>query len=155
MILNIDDVVEVRISDVNDDGLAVEIGDYNGTVRIIDLDWNTVGLIDRIYKEFKPLDNVVVKIMAIKGKCFLASIRDLFPEKNPWNKSEQYSSGACFTGKITQVASFGYFLELNTGARALLKQTPDIKGEYRVGQCLEVVISDVDISLHKIIVEVH
>jgi ribosomal protein S1 len=150
--LNINDVVEVKITDVNDDGLGVEIGDYKGFVRIVDLDWNTVGLIDRIYRDFNLLDTVTVKIMAVQGQRFWASIRELFPEKNPWSNPEIYSLGANFSGEIKQVTSFGYFVELDTGAQALLKKSPGRGGEYRVGQYLDLVVSEVDPSLHKIIV---
>ncbi|NRA15569.1 MAG: S1 RNA-binding domain-containing protein [Oceanospirillaceae bacterium] len=150
---NIGRVVNVQIKKVTDDGLEVTFNNFEGVVRIIDLAWDTKGLLEVIYTRYKPFDVIKVKIMAADETKFLASVRDMFPEENPWNDPTKYILGNKFNAGITDIKSFGYILKLDTGATALLKKNNDHKSDYKLEQNLMVVVCEVDPSIHKIIVE--
>lgn len=153
MIIRVGDNIKVKVTNVTDDGLDVTHNNFQGLVRIIDLDWDTHGLLERIYECYSPLDQIDVKVMAVDGNRFRGSVKDLYPEKNPWRNPEIYKIGSVFKGCIFKETDFGYFLKLNTGAISLLKKPVIVSAHYEEGDSVEIVVSSVDSALEKLIVE--
>lgn len=78
---------------------------------------------------------------------------------NPWlNIEDKYEIGQTIKRKINSITSFGLFLELDSGIDGLVhitdvswtKRIEDLRKIYSVGQEIEVVILDIDKSLHKV-----
>lgn len=151
MTLQKDSVVDVEVTRVSDDGLDVELNGYSGVVRIIDLAWDTHGLLETIYRDFKVGDNIKVKVMAIDGNRFLGSIKDLHPDNNPWNEPSIYQIGNKFKAVVEREVDFGYFVRLETGAVALMQK----KGckKYHPGNEVDVLVTNIDSKLQKLLVE--
>lgn len=114
--------IRVTVIKVHEAGLDVKFDGFTGIVRIIDLDWDTHGLLEKMYATYKPSDQIEVKVTAVNGNRFLGSVKDLRPDDNPWKDCEIYEKDKIFEGLVIKEAPFGFFIKLNTGAVSLLKK---------------------------------
>jgi len=148
----IGDVIRVRVVNITDSGLGVVKNGSEGLVRIIDLDWDTHGVLKRMYKDYNCSDEIDVKIVAIAGNRFRGSVKDIHPEKNPWSNPSRYRTGEAFNGVVSKETEFGYFIKLSTGAVSLLMKKEGKESKLKVGASVEVILDSVDLSLEKLIV---
>jgi len=148
----IGNIVRVKVVNITDSGLEVVKNGCEGIVRIIDLDWDAHGLLKRMYNDYGCSDEIDVKIIAISDNRFRGSIKDIYPEKNPWSNPGIYRTGEAFNGVVSREAEFGYFIKLSTGAVSLLMKKESKGLKLKVGSTIEVVLESVDPSLEKLIV---
>ena len=151
MIINLHEKISAEITAISDEGMKLKYEAYIGRLRVIDYEWDCVGVIERINKKYKVGDFIEVVVINISDELFLASHKDCFPELNPWRNPELYVVGKTFDAVITEKVYFGYFLKLSTGATALLKKN-DSPDNLNVNEEIKVAIKEVDFGLEKIIV---
>ena len=152
MTLEAHSIVDAKITKVSDAGLDVVVGENaKGVVRIIDLAWDTHGILESMYDEYHTGDVIKIKVMAVNEDRFLGSVKDLYPDKNPWKNPGYYKVGDKHLGRIKRVADFGYFISLESGAVALMLKDGVNLGDVD-DQEIEVVITQVDTDLQKIMV---
>lgn len=144
------DIIKSVITDLSDVGLEVSHNGYRGTVRIIDIEWNLYGCVKRMHQSYQKGDKIDVLVTAAVDDTFLASIKDLSPEDNPWYRPEIYEKGNIFDGEIIQETDFGYFIKLSSDAEALLLK--ENSGKHKTGKSIRVKIDHSDPSKEKIIV---
>ncbi|WP_353375025.1 S1 RNA-binding domain-containing protein [Microbulbifer sp. NBRC 101763] len=152
MDFKIGDIIRVKVENVNDSGLEVVKDGCKGVVRIIDLDWDTYGILEKMYDDYSCSDEVDVKVVAIADNRFRGSVKDIYPEKIPWSNPSIYRAGEAFNGIVSREAEFGYFIKLSTGAVSLLMKKESEDSKLKVGASIEVIIESVDPSLEKLIV---
>lgn len=132
--------------------IGVEEG-IDGLVHVSDLSWKKIKHPSEIVKKGQEMEAVVVNIDAL-ARRFSLSVKAL--EKNPWDGvSERYKPGMTVEGKVTSVAEFGAFVELEIGLEGLVHiselSRAKMKGSgLAPGDVVEVEILNVDPEDNKI-----
>jgi small subunit ribosomal protein S1 len=135
-------------------GAFVDVGGIEGLVPLKEMSHNRA---DGPSDVFKAGEATRVKVVMIddKGKVWL-SRKATIPD--PWQQvAQRYATGTRHTGKIARLLPFGAFVELEPGVDGLI-HTQDLSikrietpGEVvKVGDSIDVVVSHVDASQHKI-----
>lgn len=110
-----------RIRQITDFGLFVNLGGLDGLVHLSELSW---GRIENPAEVFKVGQRIKVKVLDVEPQRqrIALSIKALKPD--PWLTVEQrYKVGQLVEGKISQMADFGIFVELEPGVEGLLHNT--------------------------------
>jgi small subunit ribosomal protein S1 len=111
-------IVTGRVTSVRDFGAFVDLGaGVQGLLHVSEMGWSRVSDPSQL---LKPGDEVTVKVLQAdeaKEKISLG-LKQLTPD--PWAKvPSTYEIGRVVTGRITRVAEFGAFVELEPGIEAL------------------------------------
>ncbi len=133
-------VIEAPIKTVTDFGIFVEVTeDIDGFIHISDLSWGKLAHPSDKFKVGDVVRAVVLKIDPEKERLNLG-IKQLYP--NPWETApEKYPVGAVVAGKISKVADFGLFVEIEEGLEGLVhvseigpEKLKSPVGHFEVGQ---------------------
>ncbi len=136
------------VKNITDFGLFIGIEEgIDGLVHISDLTWKKVKHPSELYKKGQEVEASVLNIDK-RAQRFSLSTKVL--EKNPWdNVEERYKPGMIVEGRVTGVADFGAFVELEDGLEGLVHiseiNRDKQKGEGVVeGDIVEVEVLNVD-----------
>ena len=147
-------VIEGVIKNITDFGIFVGVEEgIDGLVHISDLTWKKVKHPTDLFKKGQEVTAEVLNIDAEK-KRFSLSTKQL--EKNPWEGvQERYTPGMIVEGRITSVADFGAFVELEEGLEGLVHISELNLGkkkgsEPKCGDLVEVEVLNVDSDDNKI-----
>src|SRR6267143_930422 len=110
-------VLPGRVASVMAYGAFVDLGGgVQGLLHVSEMGWSRVGNpLDVVW----PGDTITVKVLRVgdDGKISLG-LKQL--QADPWSTvAEKYKVGQALTGKVTRVADFGAFVELEPGIEAL------------------------------------
>jgi len=112
---------EVRhgvVKGITDFGAFVDVGGVDGLLHVSELSWGRVDHPSQVLKEGEEIDVKVLRVDHEKGKISLG-LKQILPD--PWNKvAERYQVGAVVTGKVTRLAPFGAFVQLEPGVEGLV-----------------------------------
>ncbi|MFO7839606.1 MAG: S1 RNA-binding domain-containing protein [Desulfosalsimonadaceae bacterium] len=123
-------VIAGKIKKIKDFGIFVAIEEgINGLVHVSDLSWGQE--IKKPSEHYKKGDTVEAKILDIdrENQRVRLGIKQLYP--HPWQELVQrYLPGARVSGKVSSVASFGLFVEIEEGVQGLVhvSEVPAEKG---------------------------
>lgn len=111
-------VLKGRVASIRDFGAFVDLGaGIQGLIHISEMSWSRVSSPSEIVK---PGEEITVKVLRVdesKQKIALG-LKQL--SEDPWLKAgEVYKVGQRRTGRVTRVADFGAFVELEPGVEAL------------------------------------
>ena len=111
-------VLTGRVTSVRDYGAFVDLGaGVQGLLHVSEMGWSRVENPGEIVK---PGDEVTVKVLRVdddKQKIALG-LKQL--QADPWSKVEAtYAAGQVVSGRVTRLAEFGAFVELQPGIEAL------------------------------------
>ena len=111
-------IVTGRVASVREFGAFVDLGGgVQGLLHISEMGWSRVSDASHVVK---PGDEITVTVLRVdddKHKISLG-LRQLTPD--PWSRVEdKYSVGQVVSGRVTRVAQFGAFVELEPGIEAL------------------------------------
>jgi small subunit ribosomal protein S1 len=149
-------VITGRVASVRDFGAFVELGGgVQGLLHVSEMAWDRVTDASQVAK---PGDVITVKVLRVdsdKQKISLG-LKQLLAD--PWSKvPATYTAGQVCSGRITRVAEFGAFVELEPGVEGLvplsesgIARGADVKKTFPVGKDVDVVILDVDVDAHRI-----
>jgi ribosomal protein S1 len=106
----------------------------------------------------KPGDEVTVKVLRVDAEKQKISLGLKQLLDDPWAKAgETYQSGQLRKGRVTRVAEFGVFVELEPGVQGLVPMSEtgvsrdmDVRKAFPVGRDIEVVVLEVDQSARRI-----
>lgn len=116
--LVIDKIVECKITDIMDFGLAVAIGSLRGFIHISEISWKRLEKLTDEFKIGETIKAVVVSLDDAKKNIKL-SIKKL--EKDPWSSLEkEYKVGDEVDGVVTKVLQYGAFVEIKPGVEGLV-----------------------------------
>lgn len=143
-------VIEGTIKNLTDYGAFVDIGGIDGLLHVTDMSW---GRLLNPSEMFKVGDNVQVKVLKLDKEKEKVSLgyKQLIPD--PWSSVvEIYPVGAKIKGKISSVAEYGAFIELEPGVEGLVhvsemswsKRSKSPKQMYKPGEEVEVQVLGVD-----------
>ncbi len=146
--------VSGQIKNITDFGVFIGVEDgIDGLVHVSDLSWKKIKHPSEIFKKGQEVEAVVLNVDS-QNRRFSLSIKLL--ERNPWEGvHERYKPGMIVDGKVTSVAEFGAFIELEAGLEGLVHVSELGRGKKRgadikVGDIVEVEILNVDPEDNKI-----
>jgi small subunit ribosomal protein S1 len=144
------------IRNITNFGIFVGVEDgIDGLVHVSDISW-TQKIKDpkELFKKGDELEAVVLKVDKESEK-FSLGLKQL--EKNPWEAlPEKYPVGTKIKGKVTSVADFGVFVELEEGIEGLVyasevgKDVENLREVVKVGEEVEALIVRIDPTEQKI-----
>lgn len=136
-----------EITSVTPFGVFVKFDYLEGMVHISELSWERV---TDPKKGFKIGDGLKVQIIEVnedEGKIILSHKRTL---PNPWeNVAKKYPEGTKVKGKVTKIADFGAFVELEPGVEGLIHVT-ETTGPLAEGDEVEARVIGVDSKHQKL-----
>jgi small subunit ribosomal protein S1 len=143
-------VIEGTIKNLTDYGAFVDIGGIDGLLHVTDMSW---GRLMNPGEMFKVGDTVQVKVLKLDKEKEKVSLgyKQLIPD--PWSSVvEIYPVGARLKGKISSVAEYGAFIELEPGVEGLVhvsemswsKRSKSPKQMFKPGEEVEVQVLGVD-----------
>lgn len=147
-------VIEVTVTNVTSYGCYVETDGVSGLVVLGELSWFRVANASDVVQKG---DRVPCKVIGYPGNnteatYFLGSLRKAHAEDNPWRDPKVYSVGVEFRGIVVLRMSYGFFVQHPMKAVGLL-QMDTIDSNLKIGDEIDVVISEVDLVAEQFLVE--
>lgn len=106
------------VKTIKDYGAFVDLGGADGFLHIGEMSWTRVKHPSEVLKEGDQVEVVVLSLDREKQKIGLG-MRQL--ARNPWADVEaRYATGTNVTGKVTRLADFGAFVELEQGVEGMV-----------------------------------
>jgi len=149
--------VKGKIRNLTDYGLFVELEDgIDGLVHVSDMSWTKrIGHPKDVFKKGEKVEAVVLAVDANNRRISLG-IKQLVPD--PWDDiAAKYAPEAVMTGKVTKIANFGLFVEIDADLEGLVHISEIAIGEgekledkFKVGDEVKVKVLKVDSIQHKI-----
>lgn len=143
-------VITGRVTSVREFGAFVDLGGgVQGLLHISEMAWARVADASQIVK---PGDEITVKVLRVDADKQKISLGLKQLADDPWSAAGvKYKAGQLLTGRVTRVADFGPFVELEPGIEGLVPlsesgvaRDADVRKAFRVGDEVQVVILDVD-----------
>jgi small subunit ribosomal protein S1 len=107
-----------RVSSLTDFGAFVDLGGADGLIHLSELSWGQVQHPSQVLRVGQEVDVRVVGVDRENKKIAL-SLKQV--EENPWTRIEQkYHVGDTVPARITKLAQFGAFAELEPGVEGLV-----------------------------------
>ncbi len=107
-----------RVRELRDFGAFVDLGGGDGLVHISELAWHRVEHPKEVLRVGQEVRVYVLKVNR-KRKRVALSLKRLAP--HPWTTiEERYQENQLVEGKVTRIASFGAFIEIEPGIEGLL-----------------------------------
>ncbi|MCS7249393.1 MAG: 30S ribosomal protein S1 [candidate division WOR-3 bacterium] len=116
--VKVGDVVTARVKSLTDFGAFVEIEGVDALLHVSDISWNKV-----VHpSEVLSIDQEIkVKILAIDEKSYRITVGMKQLQPHPWDViEEKYPVGSRVKGKVTSLAEYGAFVELEKGVEGLI-----------------------------------
>lgn len=107
-----------RVTSIRDFGAFVDLGaGVQGMVHVSEMSWSRVSTPSEIVK---PGEEITVKVLRVDEDKQKISLGLKQLSVDPWSRAcDTYQEGQRVTGRITRVAEFGAFVELEPGIDAL------------------------------------
>jgi small subunit ribosomal protein S1 len=111
-------VLTGRVASVREFGAFIDLGGgVQGLLHISEMGWSRVSDPSQL---LKPGDEITVKVLQVDGPKGKISLGLKQLSEDPWSKvAGSYEPGQVHEGRITRVAEFGAFIELEPGVEAL------------------------------------
>lgn len=149
--------VKGKVRNMTDYGVFVELEDgIDGLVHVSDISWTKrIGHPKDVFKKGEKIDAVVLAVDAANRRISLG-VKQLAAD--PWDEiAGKYAPDSIMNGKVTKVANFGLFMEIDKDLEGLvhISEIPLSEGEkleekYKVGDEYKVKVLKVDALQHKI-----
>lgn len=140
--------IKGRVKNITDFGVFIGVEEgIDGLVHVSDLSWKKTANPSEVYKKGQEIEAIVVNVDAV-GRRFSLSTKLL--EKNPWEGvEEKYKPGMTVEGRVTSLAEFGAFVELESGLEGLVHISELNRGKKKgssvqAGDIVEVEVLNVD-----------
>src|SRR3954465_12826419 len=111
-------IITGRVASVRDFGAFIDLGGgLQGLLHVSEMGWSRVADAAQV---LKPGEEITVKVLRVDegGQKISLGLKQL--SEDPWSRvSERYTVGQVHTGRVTRLAEFGAFVELEPGIEAL------------------------------------
>jgi small subunit ribosomal protein S1 len=143
------------VRSVKDFGAFVDIGGVDGLLHVSEMSWERIPDATKVMQIGQSVKVVVLKIDREKRKVGLGA-KQL--TSSPWDDIEtKYPPGNTVTGKVSRVAEFGAFVELEQAVEGLIhiselapQRVRRVTDIVKVGQDVQVVVLNVDAAARRI-----
>ena len=148
-------VITGRVVSVRDFGAFVDLGGVQGLLHISEMSWARVSDASQVVR---PGDEIAVKVLRVDADTQKISLGLKQLLGDPWSKAgETYETGQLRKGRVSRVADFGVFVELEPGVEALIPASEtgvgrdgDLKKAFPIGSDVHAVVLDVDAAARRI-----
>ena len=150
------DILEGVVKNITDYGAFIDLGNVDGLLHVTDISWSRINHPSEVLTFGQNIKVVVIKFNEETRRISLG-MKQL--DANPWdNVAEKFPVGKTMSGKVTNIADYGVFIELQDGIEGLVhsseiswgKTNQNPKKLLTIGQEVEFVILDVDTERHRI-----
>ena len=112
------EVREGVVKNITDYGAFVDLGGIDGLLHVTDMSWSRVGHPSEVVDVGQTVKVQIIKINKETQRISLG-MKQL--QADPWEGVEaKYPVGATFTGRVTNIAEYGAFVELEPGVEGLV-----------------------------------
>jgi 4-hydroxy-3-methylbut-2-enyl diphosphate reductase len=144
-----------EVKSITNYGAFVDLGGIDGMVHISELSWGRIKHPSEVVKVGDVIEVYIKDLDKEAGRISLGYRRN---EDNPWEKfRNEYSIGDVVSAKIVSITPFGAFAQIIEGVDGLIhisqladKRVDDVKEIVKVGQTVDVKITDVDYDKKRI-----
>jgi small subunit ribosomal protein S1 len=149
-------VITGRVTSVVDFGAFVDLGGgVQGLLHVSEMGWSRVANPNEIATPGEPITVKVLRVDEATQKISLG-LKQL--QDDPWSAvAAKYQVGQAYRGRISRIADFGVFVELDaefTGlvpaAETGVDRNMDLRKAFQVGTMLDVVVLEVDAASRRI-----
>lgn len=149
-------VLKGIVKNITDYGAFVDLGSVDGLLHVTDISWSRINHPSEVLTFGQEVEVQVIQYNEATKRISLG-MKQL--EENPWNNIQQeFPIGKKMTGKVTNVADYGVFIELKEGIEGLVhsseiswgKTNQNPKKLLNIGQEVSFVILDVDTLKNRI-----
>lgn len=153
--LAVDQVVDCKIVDVLDFGLAVAIGNLRGFIHISEISWKRLDKLSELYNIGDEVKAMIVSLDEAKRNIKL-SVKKL--EKDPWTTIEDLKVGDELDVTVTKVLPYGAFVEVKPGVEGLVhisdfswtKKKINISDYIKEGEKIKVKVIELQVADRKL-----
>ncbi len=154
--VKIGDVVEGVVKSFTSFGAFVDLGGFDGLLHINDMSWGHVTRPKDFVKLGETIQLKVIRLEVQEGRINL-SLKHF--TEDPWNHfEEKYHIGDIVKGKVTKLADFGAFIEIEEGIEGLahiselswVRKVKHPREVLKVGDVVETKILNYDIQQGKL-----
>jgi small subunit ribosomal protein S1 len=143
------------VRSVKDFGAFVDLGGADGLLHVSEMSWARVADANKVVQLGQAVKVVVLKVDRERRKLSLG-MKQLAP--SPWDSvSENYLPGKVVTGKVTRLADFGAFVELEPALEGLIhiselspQRIRRVRDIIQEGQEVQVMVLNVDPAQRRI-----
>lgn len=149
-------VITGRVASVVDFGAFVELGGgVQGLLHVSEMGWSRVGNPNEVVA---PGDQITVKVLRVDDATQKISLGLKQLQDDPWSTvSEKYHVGQVYRGRISRIADFGVFVELEPDFTGLIPASEtgvdrnmDLRKAFQAGAAIDVVVLDIDAASRRI-----
>ena len=149
-------VITGRVVSVPEFGAFVDLGGgIQGLLHVSEMSWTRITNPNEVVA---PGDQVTVRVLRVDEATRKISLGMKQLQDDPWTTAPaKFAVGQVRIGKVTRLADFGVFVELEPGFTGLLPagetgldRNADLRKAFPIGSELEVVVLEVDPSAHRI-----
>ncbi|GMO66434.1 MAG: 30S ribosomal protein S1 [Rickettsiales bacterium] len=144
------------VKNLTDYGAFIDFGGFDGLLHLTDISWCRIRHPSDVLKVGQEVKVQVIKYDSETKKVSLG-MKQL--QENPWNSiSEKYPAGKITRGKVTSIAQYGVFIEIDNGIEGLVhiseiswfKNNLSPAKILSVGQEIDVMVLEIDTEHHRI-----
>jgi small subunit ribosomal protein S1 len=112
------DLVKGTVKNITDFGAFIDLDGLDGLLHITDMSWSRISHPSEMLKVGQEVEVLVTEIDREKERVSFGLKQK---NENPWEKiAEKYPSGTKVKGKVTNLAPYGAFVELEPGIEGLI-----------------------------------
>jgi small subunit ribosomal protein S1 len=148
--------LEGIVKNLTDYGAFIDLGIVDGLLHVTDISWKRVNHPSEVLSIGQKIKVKIIKHSKDTGRISLG-MKQL--ESSPWDGIEfRFPLGARLKGRVTNIADYGAFVELEPGIEGLVhvselswtKKSAHPNKVVTVGQEVDVVVLDIDLTNHRI-----
>lgn len=149
-------VLEGIVKNITDYGAFIDLGNIDGLLHVTDISWSRINHPSEALTLGQKLKVMVIKFNE-ETKRISLGMKQL--DDNPWqNVRDEFPVGKVMTGKVTNIADYGAFIELKDGIEGLVhsseiswtRSSQHPKKLLTIGQEVEFIILEIDKDKHRI-----
>ena len=119
--VSVGDIIEGIVETKTDFGVFVDVNGQTYLILLHEMSWSTLNSPTQIANVGDRVRFKVIHLRDPNGtERRLGSIKQAYPEDNPWKNPSIYSVNSRFNGKIHGIADWGVFVEHPAGARGVM-----------------------------------
>lgn len=154
--IKIGDVMDGVVKNITDYGAFIDFGSFDGLLHLTDISWCRVRHPSEVLAVGQQVKVQIIKYDEASKRVSLG-MKQL--QENPWQSIEtRYPVGSVVKGKVTNIATYGAFVEIENGIEGLVhvsemswfKNNLTPNKFLTSGQEVQVMVLDIDAKNHRI-----
>ena len=154
--IKVGDSLDGAVKNITDYGAFIDFGSFDGLLHLTDISWCRVRHPSEVLKVGQEVKVQVIKYDENSKRVSLG-MKQL--QENPWESiAKRYPVGSITKGKVTNITSYGAFVEIESGIEGLvhiseiswMKNVTNPNKLIAPGQDVDVMILDINATNHRI-----